>query len=245
MAILLKDPLLIASLVTITFAFVAWRIRGVTVSGAIAGGIICFVLILGAGLGAFAALVTVFLLAWISTRIGYRRKLQLGTAESRRGRKASQVFANLSIAAGCALLHATHPMLAGYRNEIFLLGMVAAFSEAASDTVSSELGQIQSSARLFTTWEKVPSGTDGGISLLGTFAGILAAALVSGICLGMRLISARGVTVAVSAATIGMLADSLIGALFERRKLLNNDTVNFLGTLSAALLAIFYASFFR
>ena len=31
-----------------------------------------------------------------------------------------------------------------------------------------------------------------------------------------------------------MIADSYLGALLERRKLLNNDAVNFLGTLVAA-----------
>jgi uncharacterized membrane protein len=36
---------------------------------------------------------------------------------------------------------------------------------------------------------------------------------------------------------IGMLLDSLLGALLERRGALNNDAVNFLGTFSAALIA--------
>jgi uncharacterized membrane protein len=31
-----------------------------------------------------------------------------------------------------------------------------------------------------------------------------------------------------------MIADSFLGAVMERRKLLNNDAVNFLGTLIAA-----------
>jgi uncharacterized membrane protein len=37
-----------------------------------------------------------------------------------------------------------------------------------------------------------------------------------------------------TAALIGMLADSFLGAWLERRHLLNNDAVNFLSTLLAA-----------
>jgi len=36
------------------------------------------------------------------------------------------------------------------------------------------------------------------------------------------------------AAVLGMTADSYLGALLERRKLLTNDWVNFLSTLTAA-----------
>jgi uncharacterized protein (TIGR00297 family) len=236
------NALLLAFLVTLVFATVAWWIHGVDRSGAIAGGVICFVLFTTAGPGAFVGLVAVFILAWASTRVGYRRKQQQGTAERKTGRKASQVVANLGVAAVCAAVHYAHSKFMASDVEIFSLGMVAAFSEAAADTVSSELGQIQECARLITTWKMVPPGTDGGVSPVGTLAGILGAALVAGTCLLVRLVPLRGALVGIAAATIGMLADSLLGALFERRGALNNDAVNFLGTLTAAGLAIFFAS---
>jgi uncharacterized membrane protein len=43
------------------------------------------------------------------------------------------------------------------------------------------------------------------------------------------------------AALFGMIADSYLGATFERRKLLNNNGVNFLGTLVAAAGALLLA----
>ena len=132
-----SNALLLALLVTLVFATVAWWIHGVDRSGAIAGGVICFVLFTGAGPGAFAGLVAVFILAWASTRVGYRRKQEQGTAERKTGRKASQVLANLGVAAGCAALHFAHSRFVPSGVEIFSLGMVAAFSEAAADTVSS------------------------------------------------------------------------------------------------------------
>ena len=245
MGLLNAHQILLALLITIAFASLAWKIRGVSFSGAIAGGAICFLLIIGNGIPAFVGLVTVFLLAWASTRIGYRKKWQMGTAENKTGRKASQVLANLSVAAVCALLHLLHPKFGAHGNEVFSLGMVSAFSEAAADTVSSELGQLQNHARLITSWQKVPAGTDGGVSPLGTIAGISAALLVSVVCSVLKLVSVYGRALAASVAVIGMLADSLLGALFERRGLLNNDAVNFLGTLTAAAGAIIFASFVK
>jgi uncharacterized protein (TIGR00297 family) len=229
--------LCMALAVTLAFAGLARLVRGVTFSGAVAGAVICFVLYAGAGPGAFAALVSVFVLAWFTTRLGYQQKQKLGTAERREGRTASQVLANLSVAAACAAIYATFN-----RNGIFLLAMAAALSEAAADTVSSELGQVRSQeARLITTWKQVPAGTDGGVSPAGTLAGIVAAALVSLVCFASGLLPTRWLGISVTAATAGMLADSYLGASLERRRWLNNNAVNFLSTLIAAGVAFLLA----
>ena len=221
-----------AFVVTVVFAGLARWVRGVTFGGAAAGAGVCFLLYWGAGFGAFVALVSVFSLTWISTRFGYRRKEKLGTAEKLDGRTALQVLANLAVAASCAGLSA----LTG--KVVFLLAVSAALSEAAADTVSSELGQARSTkARLITTWEEVPAGTDGGVSGAGTSAGIAAAAVVSLACVVTGLIHLNWLGISIIAAVAGMIADSLLGALLERRKLLNNDAVNFLGTLIAAATA--------
>jgi uncharacterized protein (TIGR00297 family) len=220
--------------VTLAFAALARLMRGVTRSGAVAGAVVCFLLYASAGPGAFAALVTVFSLAWITTRWGYKQKQKLGTAEKRDGRRASQVLANLGVAAVCAVLHA-----ASGGRMVFLLAMTAALSEAAADTVSSEVGQARGEkARLITTWEWVPAGTNGGISPGGTIAGIAAAALVSLVCVLGGLLPLRWSGVSLTAAVGGMFADSYMGASLERRKLLNNDAVNFLGTVAAVAIAL-------
>jgi len=226
----LARPLWSALIITVVFAALARCVRGVSFSGAIAGAAVCFVLYAGVGLGAFVALVSVFVLTWISTRFGYRRKQRLGTAERLDGRNALQVLANLAVAAGCAGLWAVSE-----GKTAFLLALSAALSEAAADTVSSELGQARNEkARLITTWEEVAAGTDGGVSWAGTLAGIATAALMSWICVLAALIPLRWLGISILASITGMIADSFLGALLERRKLLNNDAVNFLGTLIAA-----------
>ena len=218
--------------ITAAFAALGHLVRGVTRSGAIAGAVVCFVLFATAGPGAFGALLSVFAVTWVATRLGLPSKQRLGTAEPRDGRTAAQVFANIGVAAVSALLYAR------LREPMMLLAMAAALAEAAADTVSSECGQAFSDqARLITTFERVPAGTDGGITVAGTLAGATAALLVSLVCALSGLLSARWLWISVAAGTLGMLTDSYLGAWFERRGRLGNDAVNFISTAFAAILA--------
>jgi uncharacterized protein (TIGR00297 family) len=223
---------------TLAFTMFARLMRGVTNSGALVGAVSCFVLFLCAGPGAFAALITVFALAWTTTRFGYPRKQKLGIAERQEGRKASQVLANLGVATACAVFSTL-----SYNNRtLFLLAMAAALSEAAADTVSSELGQaFAEKANLITTWRPVPPGTDGAVSLIGTLAGVGAAGIVSSVCFLGGLLPRQWLAISAVAAVLGMVADSFLGAWLEARHLVNNDSVNFLGTLLAALAAFWLA----
>ena len=219
--------------VTVAFAVLGRLVRGVTNSGAFAGGVICFLLLACAGPGAFLALFSLFAVTWIATRFGRQRKQRLGTAERRDGRTAEQVLANLSIAAVCAVMFATTGQ------QIWMLALVSALAEAAADTVSSECGQAFSqTAWLITSLESVPAGTDGGITIAGTACGVAASILVVLVSAGGGLLSAKWVWVPVLAGTLGMLADSVLGAALERRGWLNNDQVNLAGTLIAAGIGI-------
>ena len=215
--------------ITLGFTVLARVLRGVSPSGAVAGGAICLLLFVATGPVAFTALASVFVLAWMSTRAGYSRKQKLGTAEKRDGRTASQVMANLAVAAGCALLYG----LSGQKS--FLAALAAALAEPAADTVSSEFGQSRSdSARLVTTGRSVPAGTNGGVTAWGTLAGCAAAFLVAMVCVIGGLIPQPALWIASFAGVLGMFVDSYLGALLEGRTL-NNDAVNFLGTLFAAV----------
>src|SRR3982074_3468306 len=161
------ERLAIAAAVTLGFAVLAHALRGVNRSGAVAGGVACFLLFAGAGPAAFATLAALFLMTWVATRLGYRRKLALGLAEHREGRNSWQVLANLAVAAlGSVVFCATG-------NRLWLIAAVAALAEAATDTVASEIGQYRGpDARMITTWERVPPGTDGGITIAGSGAGL-------------------------------------------------------------------------
>lgn len=223
---------LAAGVVTLAFAAVARLLRGVSRSGAMAGAMVSFLLYLGTGVGGFITLMAVFVVTLLATRFGYSRKQRLGTAERDDGRTASQVLANLAVAATAALAYLIIP------DRVLILASVAALAEVAADTVSSEIGQsISSTARLITSWQPVPAGANGGISLPGSLAGTFAAFLIAVVASLVKLISWRWVAIPAVAAIVGMFLDSILGAWLERRSLLNNDSVNFLSTLAAATIA--------
>ena len=225
----------LVAVITLVFAVFGRLVHGVTTSGAVAGGVVCFALFLGAGWGGFSGLCAVFVLTWAATRFGYARKQSSGTAEARSGRTALQVLANLGMSGLCAVAYSLH------QDPRILLALGAALAEAAADTVSSEIGQaIGRAPRLLTSWAGVLPGTDGAITLAGTAAGIVAALLVSSAYVWCALLGRRGGLICASAGVAGTFADSLLGATAERRRMIGNNTVNFASTLVAAFLALLF-----
>lgn len=226
------ERLAIAAGVTLGFAVLAYALRGVNRSGALAGALACFLLFASAGPSAFATLAALFVMTWASTRMGYRRKLALGLAEPREGRNAWQVLANLVVTAlGSVVFGATG-------NRAWLVAAVAALAEAATDTVASEIGQYREpAARMITTWERVPAGTDGGITIPGSIAGLAAGLVIAMIGVMGRMIPQSQLWVPVAAGFAGMLIDSLLGATVQHRGWISNQAVNFFATMAAGALA--------
>jgi len=195
---------------------------------------------------ALVPVLAVSLLAHFATRLGRAQKEHLGIAEERRGRAASQVAANLGVAAMMLGLNAQSWLIDSHwfspgglaPMPIFAPGL-AALAEAAADTVSSEVGQVLGGRpRMITTLRTVEPGTDGAVSLVGTLAGVVAAAIVA----LAGTIALRGdfglFWISCTGGVFGLLFDSMLGATLERRAWLNNDAVNFLSTASAAAFAL-------
>jgi uncharacterized protein (TIGR00297 family) len=156
-------------------------------------------------------------------------------SDQQSSRNAMQVLANGGIAGVLGILLLLIPA----RAELFRTMLAASLASAMADTLSSELGMIY--GRNFyniITFKKDSKGLDGVVSLEGTLIGITGS-------FSIALIYAWGfgwndaVIVIVIAGTAGNLADSILGAVFEREKYLNNDSVNFLNTCIAAAIGGF------
>jgi uncharacterized protein (TIGR00297 family) len=233
--------------ISIAFAALVFAMRAATLGAAVTGGIFTCALYLQTP-GRHTALwplLALFLLTYAATRFGRARKEQLGMAEGKRGRTASQVAANLGVAVLAGIPEIAARLGVFPFQRIALIAMLAAFGEATADTVSSELGQVLGGEpRLVTNFRRVAPGTDGAVSLLGTLSGSIAALVVVAVGAFALSMPPRDAFLAFGAAIIGLFVDSLLGAIPERRGWLNNDAVNGLSTLAASLVAVTFTRLF-
>ena len=142
-------------------------------------------------------------------------------------RNERQVIANGSVAA-LAALAGSWPAFAG------------SLAAATADTWATEIGRYsRTSPRLITNGRPVPAGTEGGITLLGTAAGIAGAGFVA----LLTLLWQRPAAIPVACAGIvGMLLDSVLGATVQGAfRWLDNDAVNLATTCSGAIIALVLA----
>jgi len=231
------------------FGLVVWRLKAGTPAAAATGAAITAGLMFSTVRypyewswlhGGLLPLLAVFLLTFAATKIGKAKKERLGTGESKRGRNAAQVAANLGAAA--IIAQPIIVALPGSRqldttSNIGTLFAIAMLAEAAADTVSSEIGQVYGGQpQLITTFRRVEPGTDGGVTLAGTITGATAAAIVAAIGVWAIGDGVPEFMFCTGCGVFGLLFDSLLGATVERKRWLNNDAVNFLSTLSIPII---------
>jgi uncharacterized protein (TIGR00297 family) len=162
-------------------------------------------------------------------------KRRLGLAEENKGRRtAGQVLANAGGAGMLGLLAWLAPATAPLAG----LMLAGSFAAATADTLSSELGNVYG-RRYYNILTLRPDtrGLNGVVSLEGTALGLAGTAVLAAVyCLGSGSSWAAFGALLV-AGTAGNLMDSVLGATVERRGWLGNNAVNFLNTLTGALVA--------
>ncbi len=238
----LPSTLLLALAVNLPVAFLGWRARTVSTSGAVAGATIGILVLTFTGIEGWALLFASYLLASASTRLGLKRKAVLGIAEERGGRRGpGNAIANTGLAAIAAVVAALSP----YR-EGALLVVVTALAAGASDTVASEVGKAWGRQTfLVPTMRPVRPGTSGAVSLEGTAAGLVAALGLSALGGALGLIQGNALWYATIGATVGAFVESGLGATLEPGGILDNDMLNFINTGAAAAAAVALAWLFR
>ena len=215
--------------------FLSVRAGKLDVPGALTGGLLGFLIFVGAGFTGIAMIGAFFLLGTTATSWKMKDKQQLHLAEKEKGkRKASQVIANAGVAALAGLMSFLMPE----HRLLFCLIMSASLSSATADTLSSEMGNVYG-RRFYNilSFQRDKRGLDGVISLEGTLFGILGSMVIAIIyVLGFGW--SMDFWLILIAGTIGNFLDSVLGASLQRRHYLNNDAVNFFNTLLAGLFAL-------
>jgi uncharacterized protein (TIGR00297 family) len=214
--------LIIGLILSTIVALVARRRRALTTSGALSAvlvGTITF------GFGGWAwglVLVAFFALSSSLSRYRQAEKRELAHRFGKGAqRDQGQVLANGGLAAILSLLYFSHPTAA------LLAAFLGAMATVNADTWGTEIGVLSPvPPRLVTTGRRVPVGTSGGITLLGTAAstlGALSIGLIGYISLCLESMLAGGdplrlswlIPITLVSGLLGSLLDSLLGATVQ------------------------------
>ncbi|MFL2521465.1 MAG: DUF92 domain-containing protein [Halobacteriales archaeon] len=220
--------------------YISWRVGSASITGMLTGIIFSLIVIVFGGFTWFSIMLVFFGVGSLVSRWNYKEKLEMGVAEGNEGaREAKNVVANTVIAVICVIGFSMNTQV-GIGEYIFIFGFAGAIAAAMSDTLSSEIGILFQNTRLITTFSKVEVGTDGGVTIQGSLAGIVGAffiGLLTSWTLGVGL---GGAVVIGIAGVIGMIGDSVLGASLEDRWI-SNEGVNLMATLIGAIASVWGA----
>lgn len=212
----------------------SWRAGKLTTAAVWTGGGLGLLIYLGSGFGGLALLALFFGLGTAASGWRVADKRRLGLAEENKGRRtAGQVVANAGVAGLMGMLAWQYPPAAPLAG----LMIAGSFAAATADTLASELGNVYG-RRYYNilTFRPDTRGLNGVVSLEGTVLGLAGTAVLAvAYCLGFGWGAGFGWLLV--AGTVGNLMDSVLGATLERRGWLGNNAVNFINTLTGALVA--------
>ncbi|XP_023376648.1 transmembrane protein 19 isoform X2 [Pteropus medius] len=146
-----------------------------------------------------------------------------------------QVFCNGAVATELALLYMIEngpgeipiDFSKQYTASWLCLSLLAALACCAGDTWASEVGTVlsKSSPRLITTWEKVPVGTNGGVTMVGLASSLLGGTFVGITYFLTQLVFVNDLDISVPqwpiiafgglAGLLGSIVDSYLGATMQ------------------------------
>ncbi|MBS3060168.1 MAG: DUF92 domain-containing protein [DPANN group archaeon] len=216
---------MIELLLPIALAGIILKVRALDLSGAIGVIILSYLVIVPQNVTWLYPILFSFLIITIATKIRYRGQ------ERHEVRTIENVLANGGVAVAMAFF--------GH-----FYGFLGALSTATADSISSEVGKLgKEKPRMITDLRKfVQKGTNGGVTFFGTTVGLIAAGLI-GIMATIILNEPKTIIIAALAGTLGNLADSWFGAVFENKRYLDNAGTNFLATSAGSLAGIILGSF--
>lgn len=240
----------------------SWRLRALTVDGALAAAAVGAVTYGVGGLTPAVLLVAFFASSSGLSFVGRPRKAGLADRFSKGSRRDwLQVIANGGVAAVLAV------GLGIDGGPIWLAGVAGALGAATADTWGTELGVlVEGKPRLVTSGRPVEPGTSGAVTLRGTLSSLAGAMFIASLA---ALLSSQSqvLTAATVGGFAGAILDSVLGATLQARyycaycdrhtehypehvrcgrptkwvggwRWLDNDMVNLIATLAGGLLGM-------
>jgi uncharacterized protein (TIGR00297 family) len=197
-------------------AYLAHRAHSLDKSGAFAAAFVGTI-VFGIGGWQWAVLLLTFFITSSGLSRAFQNRKQDLSEKFSKGheRDAGQVFGNGGLATLFAALHAFYP-----QSIIPWLGFAASLAAVNADTWATELGVLNPTApRMITDLRKlVEKGTSGGISLWGTLASLLGAAVIAipaVLLFPGSVLSTHYFFLITTAGLAGSLFDSFLGATVQ------------------------------
>ncbi|MGG3470000.1 DUF92 domain-containing protein [Neobacillus pocheonensis] len=252
-AVLISGMIIIAS-------FVGYKDRSLTKSGAFAAIFVGLAVYLGFGVKGLILLGTFFASSssWSKYKSSDKRKIEEKLAKGAT-RDWRQVAANGGAAALFSIIYYFHHV------ELWLIGFVVCLASANSDTWASEIGSLSKNNPIYIrTFKRIEKGTSGAISLLGSSAALGGSLLISLISMWFFQLTIFESSIVFLLGFLGNIIDTLIGAFYQQEfkckkcgiqtekrvhcgltttrtkgfPFVDNDMVNFISGLTAAIIAI-------
>jgi uncharacterized protein (TIGR00297 family) len=254
----------LAFLFSLTIGVITYKRNSITKSGFITLIIISSLFIISDELELLMIIFCMFASSSLLSKIFPHDKETLKVIAKYGARDYIQALANLGVATFLFLIYILT------NNQVYIIGMIASVISANADSWASEIGSVsKKTPRMITTFKQVKKGVSGGITALGTLGGILGGLFIlisSYLTLTNNklhlLFTVNGLTAMFVGGISGLFIDSYLGAQFQALystensltekntgnlikgiKWMDNDMVNFLSTLSAALISMLISCF--
>lgn len=198
-------------LITSAGAYLAFKERLLSQSGALAACLVGFCVFIGTGWQGFVILGLFFASSsFFSSYKKHRKKMAEERLANTSRRNWAQVAANGGVPSGFSLAYATT------FNEIFLYAFVVSIAAAAADTWASELGVLSKGAPVkITNLKRCTPGTSGAVSIFGTAASAAGAIFISSAAVLLFDLSLPVFLMISVYGFLGSAVDTLLGAFVQ------------------------------
>ncbi|MDW5563008.1 MAG: DUF92 domain-containing protein [Methanomassiliicoccus sp.] len=232
------ESLAIVVVLCTVLSVLSYRFGLLTASGSAASFLVGMAI---GGLGSIGWLLTLVVFVFMGfavTKFRFQIKESKGLQE---GKKGERTYRNVLANGLAPALVAIIAFASGTQDStLAVIAYISSVAVAAADTTASELGVLSDRTYLITTGQRVPPGTDGGVSLMGTFWCIVASGVAS--YTGWLVIFHQPfdplVLIPTAMGVAGCMVDSLIGATLERRGVVGKLHVNFMSMAFGSVAAV-------
>ncbi len=207
---MLEKILLIVTAVVI--AMMAYKAKALTASASITAG--CMMVLLGLCMGFKNMTVMIFSFAVLTVVDKFiklkKNPIKDSVTKKTGARDFVQVIANGLSACIMALMYVLS------KKELYITASVAAFAEAFTDSLASDVGIYSKTQPVdIVKMKKVERGTSGGVSILGCTAALCGAVLVALYDTTIRSFNLKNSISIIISSMLGMFIDSILGSTVQ------------------------------